>query len=457
MKTITRFAPSPTGHLHVGGARTALFAWLQAKAAGGKFLLRFEDTDQERSSSEFITSINDSLAWLGIEPDEPPIFQSENLKKHKQIAFELLESGNAYSCDCSEERLEEVRRAQIAKKLKPKYDGLNRDKNLSHEEGNVIRFKMPQTGTTSFQDEILGNISVENKELDDFIILRSDASPTYNFCAAIDDREMNISTVIRGDDHITNTLKQINILNALDSTIPNYAHLPMVLSSDGKRLSKREGAVDINEYRKSGYLKEAMINYLMKLGWAFNGKEIFTQKELIKNFKISDVNSSAAKFSQELLDFYNNHYLREYEISALYEYIDNNFLLPDKFEKNPKKLEIIDLLRESANNVLQVIEDLSFFVFNPTLDEELKASIKVDRDLMINFKEELNEVDFKDKLLIGVFLDSFLNKNNLKFPMLGKPLRLILTGRSKAPSITDLLFLIGKKDSVQRIDNYLET
>ena len=457
MKIITRFAPSPTGHLHIGGARTALFAWLQAKTSDGKFLLRFEDTDQERSSKEFVTSINASLAWLGIEPDEPPIFQSKNLKKHKKIAFELLESGNAYSCDCSQERLEEVRKAQIAKKLKPKYDGLNRDKNLSHEEGNVIRFKMPQTGTTSFQDEILGNISVENKELDDFIILRSDASPTYNFCAAIDDKEMNISTVIRGDDHITNTLKQINILNALDSTIPKYAHLPMVLSSDGKRLSKREGAVDINEYRKSGYLKEAMINYLMKLGWAFNGKEIFTQKELIKNFRISDVNSSAAKFSQELLDFYNNHYLREYEIIALYEYIDNNFLLPDKFAKNPKKLEIIDLLRESANNILQVVEDLSFFVFNPTLNEELKASIKVDRDLMINFKEELNEVDFKDKLLIGVFLDSFLNKNNLKFPMLGKPLRLILTGRSKAPSITDLLFLIGKKDSIQRIDNYLET
>ena len=456
MKIITRFAPSPTGHLHIGGARTALFAWLQAKAAGGKFLLRFEDTDQERSSSEFVTSINDSLSWLGIEPDEPPIFQSKNLENHKKIALELLESGNAYSCDCSQERLEEVRKSQIEKKLKPKYDGLNRDKNLPHKEGNVIRFKMPQTGQTSFQDEILGTISVENKELDDFIILRSDASPTYNFCAAIDDREMSISSVIRGDDHITNTLKQINILNALDSTIPNYAHLPMVLSSDGKRLSKREGAVDINEYRKSGYLKEAMINYLMKLGWAFNGKEIFTQKELIKNFKISDVNSSAAKFSQELLDFYNNHYLREYEISALYEYIDNNFLLPDKFEKNPKKLEIIDLLRESANNVLQVIEDLSFFVFNPTLDEELKASIKVDRDLMINFKEELNEVDFKDKLLIGIFLDNFLNKNNLKFPMLGKPLRLILTGRSKAPSITDLLFLIGKKDSVQRIDNYLE-
>jgi len=457
MKIITRFAPSPTGHLHIGGARTALFAWLQAKAAGGKFLLRFEDTDQERSSSEFVTSINDSLSWLGIEPDEPPIFQSKNLKNHKKIALELLESGNAYSCDCSQEHLEEVRKLQIEKKLKPRYDGLNRDKNLPHKEGNVIRFKMPQTGKTSFQDKILGNISVENKELDDFIILRSDASPTYNFCAAIDDREMNISTVIRGDDHITNTLKQINILNALDSTIPNYAHLPMVLSSGGKRLSKREGAVDINEYRKSGYLKEAMINYLMKLGWAFNGKEIFTQKELIENFKISDVNSSAAKFSQELLDFYNNHYLKEYEINDLYEYIDNNFLLPDKFTKNPKKLEIIDLLRESANNIPQIMEDLRIFVDNPIFDEELKASIKVDRELMIKFKEELNEVDFKDKLLIGVFLDNFLKKNNLKFPVLGKPLRLILTGRSKAPSITDLLFLIGKKDSVQRIDNYLES
>ena len=457
MKTITRFAPSPTGHLHLGGARTALFAWLQAKAAGGKFLLRFEDTDQERSNSEFITSINDSLTWLGIEPDEPPIFQSKNLKNHKKIAFELLESGNAYSCDCSQERLEEVRKAQIAKKLKPKYDGLNRDKNLSHEEGNVIRFKMPQTGTTSFQDEILGNISVENKELDDFIILRSDASPTYNFCAAIDDREMNISTVIRGDDHITNTLKQINILNALDFTIPNYAHLPMVLSSDGKRLSKREGAVDINEYRKSGYLKEAMINYLMKLGWSYNGKEIFTQKELIKNFKISDVNSSAAKFSQELLDFYNNHYLKEYKINTLYEYIDNNFLLPDKFVKNPKKLEIINLLRESANNIPQIIDSLSFFYLEPNFNKELISQIKIDPDLLLKFKKELNEVNFNDKLLIGVFIDNFLDENNLKFPVLGKPLRLILTGKSQAPSITDLLFLIGKDNCLARIEKFLST
>ncbi len=457
MKIITRFAPSPTGHLHIGGARTALFAWLQAKAAGGKFLLRFEDTDQGRSSSEFITSINDSLAWLGIEPDEPPIFQSKNLKKHKKIALELLESGNAYSCDCSQERLEEVRKSQIEKKLKPKYDGLNRDKNLTHKEGNVIRFKMPQIGKTSFQDEILGNISVENKELDDFIILRSDASPTYNFCAAIDDREMNISTVIRGDDHISNTLKQINILNTLDSTIPNYAHLPMVLSSDGKRLSKREGAVDINEYRKAGYLKEAMINYLMKLGWSFNSKEIFTQKELIENFKISDVNSSAAKFSQELLDFYNKHYLKEYEINELYEYINENFPLPSEFLKNQKKLEIINLLRESANNISQIIEDLSMFYLEPNFNKELISLIKIDSDLLSKFKGVLQEVNFNDKLLIGVFIDNFLDENNLKFPALGKPLRLILTGKSQAPSITDLLFLIGKENCIARIEKFLST
>ena len=451
----TRFAPSPTGHLHIGGARTAIFAWLHAKAQKGKFLIRFEDTDKERSKQEFVNSILSSLSWLGIEADEEPLFQSSRQTKHKEIALDLLKKGLAYSCNVSPERLEEVRKIQQQNKQQPRYDGSSRDLNLPHEEGNVIRFKMPLEGETSFEDKILKKISINNKELDDFIIIRSDGSPTYNFCAAVDDIEMEITTVIRGDDHITNTLKQINIFNALEVDIPEYAHLPMVLSPEGKRLSKREGALDINEYKKMGYLKEAMINYLIKLGWTYKEQEIFSEEELIKYFDIQNVNSSAAKFSQKLLDFYNNHYLKETNINSLYAYIDTNFSLSDKFIQNPKKIEIIDLLRESSNNIIQIIEELTFFQDDPELTQDLLTSIQIDKDILEKFKEELEEVNFNDKLLIGVFLDNFLSKNNLKFPILGKPLRLILTGKSKAPSITDLLFLIGKEDCTNRIEKFL--
>ena len=452
----TRFAPSPTGHLHIGGARTAIFAWLHAKAQKGKFLIRFEDTDKERSKQEFVNSILSSLSWLGIEADEEPLFQSSRQTKHKEIALDLLNKGLAYSCNVSPERLEEVRKIQQQNKQQPRYDGSSRDLNLPHEEGNVIRFKMPLEGETSFEDKILKKISINNKELDDFIIIRSDGSPTYNFCAAVDDIEMEITTVIRGDDHITNTLKQINIFNALEAEIPEYAHLPMVLSPEGKRLSKREGALDINEYKKMGYLKEAMINYLIKLGWTYKEQEIFSEEELIKYFDIQNVNSSAAKFSQKLLDFYNNYYLKESDLNSLYAYIDTNFSLSDKFIQNPKKIEIIDLLRESSNNIIQIIEELTFFHDDPELTEELLTSIQIDKDLLEKFKVELEEVNFNDKLLIGVFLDNFLSKNNLKFPILGKPLRLILTGKSKAPSITDLLFLIGKEDCINRIEKFLK-
>ena len=452
----TRFAPSPTGHLHIGGARTAIFAWLHAKAQNGKFLIRFEDTDKERSKQEYVDSILSSLSWLGIEADEEPLFQSNRQAKHKEIALDLLNKGLAYSCNVSPERLEEIRKIQQQNKQQPRYDGFSRDLNLPHEKGNVIRFKMPLAGETSFEDKILKKISINNKELDDFIIIRSDGSPTYNFCAAVDDIEMEITTVIRGDDHITNTLKQINILKALETDIPEYAHLPMVLSSDGKRLSKRDGALDINEYKKMGYLKEAMLNYLIKLGWTYKEQEIFSEEELIKYFDIQNVNSSAAKFSQKLLDFYNNHYLKETEINSLYAYIEKNFSLSDKFNQNPKKIEIIDLLRESSNNIIQIIDELTFFHKDPKLTEELLTSIQIDKDLLEKFKVELEEVDFNDKLLIGVFLDNFLSKNNLKFPILGKPLRLILTGKSKAPSITDLIFLLGKENCLERIENFLK-
>ena len=453
---ITRFAPSPTGHLHLGGARTALFAWLHAKASNGKFLIRFEDTDKERSKDEYVKSILSSLSWLGIEPDEPPIFQSKKKAVHQKAALQLLNSGQAYSCDCTPEQLKNMREEQIKNKIQPKYNGFNRNNNLPHKQGNVIRFKMPQTRTTSFEDKILGSISVKNRELDDFIILRSDDSPTYNFCAALDDIEMNISTVIRGDDHITNTLKQINILNALNEAIPNYAHLPMVLSSDGKRLSKRDGAVDINDYKTRGYLKEALVNYLIKLGWTYKEQEIFSLKELIDFFSISDVNSSAAKFSQELLDFYNNHYLNSCSIDFLLELLNKDFNLSAKFNDLPRKKEIIELIREGVDTLCELKENIDFFYQDPNLTPQLFDGIELEKEIFIKFNKDLENLDFTEKNKIDTFLKSFLEVNNLKFPQLGKPLRLILTGKSDAPSISDLLYLIGRDACLERIQKFID-
>ena len=453
---ITRFAPSPTGHLHLGGARTALFAWLQAKASNGKFLIRFEDTDKERSNKIYIESILSSLLWLGIRPDENPVFQSQKFSSYQKVAFDLLSSGKAYSCNCTTEQLEIMRQNQIKNKLQPRYDGLNRNKKLTHKEGNVIRFKMPENGNTHFKDKILGNISVENKELDDFIILRSDSSPTYNFCAALDDFDMNISTVIRGDDHITNTLKQINILNSLNAKLPEYAHLPMVLSAEGKRLSKRNGADDINDFKEKGYLKEAMINYLIKLGWTYKEQEIFSKEELINFFDISNVNKSAAKFSHELLDFYNNHYLKTLDLENLIKLIKNDFNLPKKFLDLEKNKEIINLVREGSNNIKHLIDNLNIFYEDPLITKKMFSDFSINKEIFLNFKKKLLEVDFSDKSFIEIFLKEFMSTNNLRFPDIGKPLRLILTGTSNAPSIVDLLYLIGKKPCIERIENFLK-
>ena len=452
---ITRFAPSPTGHLHLGGARTALFSWLFAQKNKGKFLLRFEDTDKERSKKEYEESIISSLAWLGIEPDEDPVFQSKNIELHRTMALSLLESGNAYSCDCSPEQLNEMREKQIEQKMQPRYDGFNRDKNLPHKEGNVIRFKMPIQGKTSFEDKILGTISVNNKELDDFIILRGDGSPTYNFSAAIDDQEMKITTVIRGDDHITNTLKQINIFKSLEEPIPNYAHLPMVLSNTGKRLSKRDGAVDLLDYKKSGYLKEALINYLVKLGWTYSDQEIFSKEELLSLFTLEAVNSSPAKFSEELINFYNNHYINSIQIEDLYQLIIKEYDVSYKIDSNVHYLEILNLIKEGSKTLLDLINQMQFFYETPQYEEKHKDFIQTNIEIISVFKENISTLDFSDLKMLENNIKEFLSSNDLKFPQLGKPLRLILAGRENAPSISQLLFFLGYEESLKRINSFL--
>ena len=450
---ITRFAPSPTGHLHIGGARTALFSYLFAKANNGKFLLRFEDTDQERSKQEFVESIMKSLDWMKIKIDSEPVYQSKNLAKHKQLALELYEKGFAYACDCSEETLTKMREEQIAKKQKPKYDGLNRNNNIEYAEGMVLRFKFPLEGVSRFEDLILGDIAINNKEFDDFIILRSDGSPTYNFSAAVDDMDMKITTVIRGDDHITNTLKQINVLEALDATIPKYAHLPMVLAESGKRLSKRDGAEDILDYKKKGYLSDALINYLVRLGWSYGEEEIFSLEKLQKIFDLSDVNSSPSKYSQDLLNWYNNKYLNFLSAEELILKVKENSEV-DFSEINNGNLAI-SLLAKGSNSLNQIAEDSIYFFKDPQINFD---ALKIDKNKKILFSEfshQLKEIDF-EKNSIEKFIKEFLQDNGLKFPELGKPLRVILTGKENAPSISELLFILGKETSLKRIEYTLD-
>ena len=446
---ITRFAPSPTGHLHLGGARTALFSYLFAKANNGKFLLRFEDTDQERSKEEYVDSILNSLSWMKIKLDSNPVYQSKKVARHKELAIELYKKGFAYACDCSEEALTKMREEQIAKKQKPKYNGLNRDKNIEFSEGMVLRFKFPLEGISKFKDLILGDISINNKEFDDFIILRSDGSPTYNFSAAVDDMDMKITTVIRGDDHITNTLKQINVLDTLNATIPNYAHLPMVLTESGKRLSKRDGAEDILDYKKNGYLSEALINYLVRLGWTHGEEEIFSLEQLQKIFNLKDVNSSPSKFSQDLLDWYNNKYLNFLTHEELIIKVKENTGV-DFTEIDNGKLAI-SLLAKGANSFKQIGEESIYFFKEPHTKLDLLNIDSDKRILFSDFSNQLKEIDFK-KDTIEIFIKAFLQANDLKFPELGKPLRVILTGKENAPSISELLFILGKETSLKRIE-----
>ena len=450
---ITRFAPSPTGHLHIGGARTALFSYLFAKANKGKFLLRFEDTDQERSKDEYVDSILNSLDWMKIKLDSEPIYQSRNIARHKELAIELYKKGFAYACDCSEEKLTKMREEQIVKKQKPKYNGLNRNKNIEFAEGMVLRFKFPLEGESKFKDLILGDIAINNKEFDDFIILRSDGSPTYNFSAAIDDMDMKITTVIRGDDHITNTLKQINVLYALDSTIPSYAHLPMVLAESGKRLSKRDGAEDILDYRKKGYLSDALINYLVRLGWSYGEEEIFSLEKLQKIFKLDDVNSSPSKYSQDLLDWYNNKYLNFLTSEELIKEVKENSGVDFSEIENGKLA--ISLLAKGSNSFNQIAEESIYFFEEPQIKFDMLNIDTNKKVLFSEFYKQLKETDF-EKSKIEKYIKEFLKSNDLKFPELGKPLRIILTGKENAPSISELLFILGKETSLKRIEYTLD-
>lgn len=364
MKIKTRFAPSPTGYLHVGGARTALYSWLFARNHGGEFVLRIEDTDLERSTPEAIEAIMDGMNWLNLEWDEGPYYQTKRFDRYNAVIDQMLEEGTAYKCYCSKERLEALREEQMAKGEKPRYDGRCRHSHEHHadDEPCVVRFANPQEGSVVFDDQIRGPIEFSNQELDDLIIRRTDGSPTYNFCVVVDDWDMEITHVIRGEDHINNTPRQINILKALKAPVPVYAHVSMINGDDGKKLSKRHGAVSVMQYRDDGYLPEALLNYLVRLGWSHGDQEIFTREEMIKYFALNAVSKSASAFNTDKLLWLNHHYINalppEYVATHLQWHIEQENI---DTRNGPQLADLVKLLGERCKTLKEMAQSCRYF------------------------------------------------------------------------------------------------
>ena len=463
MTVITRFAPSPTGDLHIGGARTALYAWAYAKNKKGKFILRIEDTDRERSTPEAIEIIKDGMSWLGLQHDGPIYYQTERLTRYKEVIQQLLVADKAYYCYCSKQELDLLRESQMQQGLKPKYDGRWRPENGKelptppNDIEPVIRFKNPLNGNVTWADKVKGSISINNEELDDFIIARSDGTPTYNFCVVIDDWDMKITDVIRGDDHINNTPRQINLLKALDAPIPNYAHLSMILGSDGQKLSKRHGSVSVLDYKQRGYLPEAINNYLARLGWSHGDDEIFSMEQFCQWFDLQHVTSSSAQFNDEKLDWLNNHYLRGMSDEVLATYVIKQLVLnADEAKVKDKLLRAISLYKERANTLVDLSNQIIFFFEEQKLPDELVQKYLDDERLQLigKFYALFDKLDWEDEK-INVAIKNFVAENAVKFPQIAMPLRVILTGTDHTPSIASIMWILGRDETKQRIQKYI--
>ena len=448
----SRFAPSPTGYLHIGGARTALFAWLWAKKNNSKFVLRIEDTDKERSSQDSVDAILQGIDWLGLSYDEGPIYQSDRFERYKEVVSQLLDNGKAYYCECTKERLEEMREAQMASGDKPKYDGCCRDKKLK---SGVVRFLNPDNGTVSFNDYVKGVIEIANSELDDLIIARSDGSPTYNLTVVVDDHDMNIECVIRGDDHINNTPKQINLYESLGWYIPRFAHVPMILGSDGSRLSKRHGAVNLMTYRDAGFLPKALLNYIVRLGWSHGDQEIFSVDEMIKLFELKNINKSSASFNQEKLDWINQSYIKTTEINELVSELEWHLnQLSIDLSDGPDIKEVIEALRDRSKSLVDMAKNCAMFYHDfEDFDSDLAIkffnleSRSVLGDLLIN----LETIEQWSAEHIHEVIQSICQSRNIGFGKVGQPLRLAISGDGEAGSIDKCSQLVGKKRVLLRL------
>jgi glutamyl-tRNA synthetase len=460
--TRTRFAPSPTGYLHIGGARTALFCWLFARKTGGKFVLRIEDTDRERSTEESVQAILESMDWLDLDYDEGPFYQTHRFDRYAEVIAQLLAQGQAYYCNCSKERLEKLREQQMANKEKPRYDGCCRGKQLSpddHEE-LVVRFRNPDTGDVYFKDLVKGGIRVSNGELDDLIIRRSDGTPTYNLTVVVDDMDMQISHVVRGDDHVNNTPRQINILQALGAPVPEYAHVPMILGEDGKRLSKRHGAVSVMQYQEDGFLPEALLNYLVRLGWSFGDQEIFSRQEMIDAFSLDGINRAASAFNTDKLLWLNQQYMKSADLDRIVELVRQRLQgMGIAAEKGAALHNIVELYRERtktinelADSIRYVYEDFTSYDPNAAKKALKAAAIEPLQRLASIFAELETWTASEIHHCIGQVTEAL----QVNMGKVGQPLRVAVTGGSFSPPIDQTVEMIGKAATLARIERAVQ-
>jgi len=456
----TRFAPSPTGFLHIGGARTALFAWLYARHFKGQFILRIEDTDQLRSTEESTRAILDALMWFGLNWDEGPFFQAQRVDMHRQMVRKLLDEKNAYYCVCTPNELEQKRKRALAEGRKPKYDGTCRDKNLPRLANSVVRFRCPHTGITVVNDLVKGIITFNNEELDDLVIERSDGYPTYNFAVVVDDAQMEITHVIRGDDHVNNTPRQILLYEALGYKVPQFGHVSMIMGSDKTRLSKRHGATSVMAYKEMGYLPEAMVNYLVRLGWSYGDQEIFSLDELIRFFTLDSVGKSAAIFNPDKLIWLNQYYIKECPTERLVQEVIPFWkrlgvdTTDQAFLKN-----VVNDLKSRAKTLAELAESSLFYFTDDVAYESEAANAFLKEEMADHLKtvaEGIPTLQDYTKKGMESFLRTLAEERGIKLKVIAQPLRVAITGKTVSPGIDEVMITLGKEKVIKRINRAVE-
>lgn len=457
MTVVTRFAPSPTGLLHVGGVRTALYSWLYARRMGGRFILRVEDTDRERSTEAAVRVILDGMAWLGLTSDEGPYYQTERFDRYREVIGQMLEAGHAYHCYCTKEELDALREQQIARKEKPRYPGTCRDRKEPRPGVRpVVRFRNPTEGAVVVDDLVHGTVTFRNAELDDLIIARSDGTPTYNFCVVVDDMDMGVTHVIRGDDHLNNTPRQMNMLRALGATPPVYAHVPMILGPDGAKLSKRHGAVSVLQYEEDGFLPDALLNYLVRLGWSHGDQEVFTREEMIAAFDIKDVNKAASAFNPEKLLWLNQQHMMRAQPASLVPYLRAQLRRLGLDSDDQGLLEgIIVSQRERAKTLKEMAQNSRFF-FTETVEIDPKAAAKHlsggGLETLSKVRERLAALPDWTAAGIHALLHDLAATLGVGLGKVAQPVRVAVTGTAVSPPIDATLELLGRQRTLARLD-----
>lgn len=459
----TRFAPSPTGYLHLGGARTALYSWAYARHFGGTFVLRIEDTDLERSTPEAVQAIIEGMEWLGLSHDEGPFYQMQRMDRYREVVAQMLEAGTAYHCYSSPEEVEAMRERMREAGEKPRYDGTWRPEPgktlpvIPEGRKPVVRFKNPLDGEVTWDDFVKGTITIGNKELDDLVIARPDGTPTYNFCVAVDDWDMQISHVLRGDDHVNNTPRQINILRAIGAPLPLYGHLPMILGADGQKMSKRKDAVNVMDYPAQGYLPEAILNYLARLGWSHGDDEVFSMEQVIAWFDGTHLSNSAAQFNIEKLNWLNNHYIKQADNERLAALAKPRMLAVGAvFDGAPALPAVLALMKERVNTVNELADAAILFYREPQPDAALLAQHLTDavKPALAQFADRCKTVEWSKEALAAM-IKEVLAANTLKMPQIAMPLRLIVTGQLQTPAIDAVLQIFGRETIVARLAKFL--